>query len=156
MKLPSLDSRSQLLSRQFRRARALGFTLVELVLVLTILAVLMGAAIYQLNKGGFFDMAVDQRVQSDIKTIAMSLDAYRINAGRYPTTEQGLEKLTEKPNKDREPFLKEIPEDPWKQPYKYRYPATKSKDGYDVYSIGKDGQDNTEDDLGNWKPAEAK
>lgn len=157
MKLPS--PRLLLLSR---RRHPQGFTLVELVLVLTILAVLMGAAIYQLNKSGFFEQAVDQTIKSDIdNTISIALESYRNAAGRFPTTEQGLEALVDKPTKDPIPdrwyaYLKEVPKDPWKQPYKYRYPATKSKDGYDVYSVGKDGQDGTEDDVGNWKAADAK
>lgn len=139
-----------------------GFTLVELVLVLTILAVLMGAAIYQLNKGGFFESAADQRIKSDIdSTISIALEAYFIGAGRYPTTEQGLEALVEKPTKAPIPdrwrsYLNEVPTDPWKQPYKYRQPPTKSKAGYDVYSIGKDGADGTADDMGNWKEAAPK
>jgi general secretion pathway protein G len=161
MKLPSLRTRLRLLSQHRRRPS--GFTLVELVLVLTILAVLMGAAIYQLNKSGFFEQAVDQTIESDFKTMGTALEAYRGAAGRFPTTEQGLEALIEKPTKDPIPdrWYKyfeegEVPKDPWKQPYKYRYPATKSKKSYDIYSIGKDGQDGTEDDVGNWKPAETK
>jgi general secretion pathway protein G len=137
-----------------------GFTLIELVLVLTIIAVLMGAAIFTMNKGGFFQGAADTRINSDINTaISLGLENYFIAAGRYPTTEQGLDALVEKPTKppipDRwNPSLDEIPLDPWKQPYKYKFPARPgSKKAYDIWSIGKDGQDGTEDDIGNWPAA---
>lgn len=138
-----------------------GFTLVELVLVLTILAVLMGAAIYQMNNAGFFEQAADQTIQGDVRTIGIALQNYRNAAGRFPTTEQGLQALVEKPTTGIVPDkwfrgLEKVPVDPWKQPYKYRFPATKSKAEYDVYSLGKDGQENTADDVGNWEAAPAK
>jgi general secretion pathway protein G len=139
-----------------RRTRS-AFTLIELVLVLTILAVLMGAAIFSLNRGGFFEGAADQRINSDLNsTISVALESYFVAAGRYPSTEQGLEALVEKPTKAPIPerwhaSMDELPTDPWKQPYKYRFPATKSKKPYDLWSIGKDGVDGNEDDVGNWK-----
>jgi general secretion pathway protein G len=154
-----MTSVAHLLPPAVRRRSA--FTLIELVLVLTILAVLMGAAIFSLNRGGFFEGAADQRIKSDLdSTISTGLEAYFIGAGRYPTTEQGLQALVEKPATPPLPdrwhaVLDEIPTDPWKQPYKYRYPATKSKKPYDLWSVGKDGADNSPDDIGNWK-AEAK
>ena len=145
--------------RQRRQQR--GFTLIELVLVLTLLALIMGAAITVLNRGGLVEGAQEDRVKGDLQTISTALEAYSYKAGRYPSTEQGLQALTTKPTTapvpDRwNPTMNEIPVDPWKQPYKYRYPAQKSKDPYDVYSAGKDGQENTADDMGNWKSAEAK
>lgn len=137
-----------------------GFTLIELVLVLTLLALIMGAAITVLNRGGLVEGAQEDRVKGDIQTISTALDAYSYGAGRYPTTEQGIMALTEKPTTAPVPdrwhrYMNEVPSDPWKQPYKYRYPAQKSKDPYDVYSMGKDGQENTADDIGNWKAADA-
>jgi general secretion pathway protein G len=138
------------------RRTSRGFTLIELVLVLTLLALIMGAAITVLNRGGLVEGAQEDRVKGDIQTISTALDAYSYGAGRYPTTEQGLMALTEKPGTPPIPdrwhrYMNEIPVDPWKQPYKYRYPAQKSKDPYDVFSVGKDGAENTPDDLGNWK-----
>jgi general secretion pathway protein G len=138
-----------------------GFTLIELVLVLTILALLMGAAITMLNKGGIIEGAQEDRIHGDILTLKTALDAYFYKAGRHPTTEQGLNALVEKPTAPPIPdrwnaSMTEIPGDPWKQPYKYKYPASKSKDPYDVWSVGKDGIDGNEDDVGNWKKTEAK
>jgi general secretion pathway protein G len=155
----NMTSVAHLLPRAVRRRSA--FTLIELVLVLTILAVLMGAAIFSLNRGGFFEGAADQRIKSDLEsTVSTALENYFIGAGRYPTTEQGLQALVEKPASAPIPerwhaVMDEIPTDPWKQPYKYRYPAIKSKKSYDLWSVGKDGVDGNEDDIGNWK-SEAK
>jgi len=73
-----------------------------------------------------------------------------------PTTEQGLKALVEKPTTEPLPekwtaLMEEVPKDPWGQEYKYRYPAQKSKKPFDVWSVGKDGVDGNEDDIGNWK-----
>ncbi len=146
---------------QRRRTTTKGFTLIELVLVLTLLMILMGSAIYFLNQGGFIDTAQSQRVSGDVKAMSTGLELYFAKAGRYPSTEQGIEALITKPTKapvpdSWSPALDELPTDPWGQPYKYRYPAQKSKKPYDIYSIGKDGQENNEDDMGNWKTTEEK
>jgi general secretion pathway protein G len=106
------------------------------------------------KKESFGEMA-QQILESDKQVFATALDAYRFTAGRYPTTEQGLDALTQKPTRDPipsrwYPYLPVLPKDPWKQPYKYRFPAVKSKKEYDVYSVGKDGVDGTADDIGNW------
>jgi general secretion pathway protein G len=108
-----------------------------------------------LNEKSFHEQAALQTVQSDVMTIGVALDAYRAAAGDYPTMEQGLAALTERPTKPPIPdrwyvYLQELPRDPWKQPFRYRTPATKSKKGYDVYSVGSDGVDGTADDIGNW------
>lgn len=150
--------------KAIRRSRQ-AFTLVELVLVLTLIALLMGVAIYSLNKGGFMETGQDIKINADIQAISSALDIYQVNAGRYPTTEQGLEALMVKPAKAPVPdrwhsVLEEMPLDPWKQTYKYRYPGTKSKKSYDIYSIGKNGIDDQgadgSDDVGNWKASEKK
>jgi general secretion pathway protein G len=151
----NLNTRRDLLSGRS------GFTLIELVLVLTLIMILMGAGIYMVNRGGVVDSAQDTRIQSDIQAIASPLQLYEARNGRLPTTEQGLMALVEKPSKQPIPerwiaLMDEVPSDPWKQPYKYRYPAQKSKKPYDIYSVGKDGADGTADDIGNWKAAEPK
>jgi general secretion pathway protein G len=141
-----------------RLLRRQGFTLIELVLVLSIIAILMAAV--ALNSKGFLDTAHDTTVQGDLQKIKLALTAYESSAGRAPTTDQGLDALVNKPTKppipDKwHPYLDEVPQDPWKQPYHYKYPASKSKkDSYDIWSVGPDGQDNTPDDIGNWKKDE--
>ena len=138
-----------------------GFTLIELVLVLTIIIVLVGSGIYIINQQGVLDTAQETRISGDIQAISAQLEVYQARNGRYPTTEQGLAALVEKPSKDPLPerwtrLMDEIPTDPWKQPYHYTYPAQKSKKPYDIFSIGKDGVANTPDDIGNFKSPEAK
>lgn len=136
-----------------------GFTLIEIVITLTIISILAAGSIYLLK--GQVDSAKETRVDSDLAAINVALQSYEGRALRMPTTEQGLKALVEKPTIEPVPerwrsFMEEVPKDPWGQEYKYRYPAQKSKKPYDVWSAGADGQDGTPDDIGNWKPSEAK
>lgn len=136
-----------------------GFTLIEIVIVLTILAILGGSAIYLLK--GLPEGAKETRVDGDISAISLALMTYEQRALRMPTTEQGLKALVEKPTIDPIPerwtaVMEDVPKDPWGQEYKYRYPAQKSKKSFDLWTVGKDGQDGTEDDIGNWKKTETK
>ena len=131
-----------------------AFTLIEIVIVLTIIAILAAGSIYMLK--GNVDVAKESRVSGDIQNIATQLQLYEARNMRVPTTEQGLKALVEKPTIEPVPerfmqFLEEVPKDAWGQEYKYRYPAQKSKKPYDLYSIGADGVDGSEDDIGNWK-----
>jgi general secretion pathway protein G len=131
-----------------------GFTLIEIVITLTIISILAAGSIYLLK--GQVDSAKETRVDSDLAAIGIALQSYESRALRMPTTEQGLNALVEKPTIEPVPdrwrsFMEEVPTDPWGQPYRYRYPAVNSKKAYDVYSVGADGQDGTADDIGNWK-----
>jgi general secretion pathway protein G len=131
-----------------------GFTLIEIVITLTIISILAAGSIYLLK--GQVDSAKETRVDSDLAAINIALQSYESRALRMPTTEQGLNALVEKPTIEPIPerwrsFMEEVPKDPWGQPYKYRYPAVSSKKPYDVYSVGADGTEGTEDDIGNWK-----
>ena len=140
---------------QSDRRYAAAFTLIEIVITLTIIAILASGSIYLLK--GQIDSAKDTRVTSDLNAIGLALQSYESRALRKPTTEQGLRALVEKPTIEPIPdnhkaFMKELPKDPWGQEYKYRIPPQKSKDDYDLWSVGPDGQDGTEDDIGNWKP----
>ena len=80
--------------------------------------------------------------------------SYKLAIGKYPSTEEGLNALLNAPesagDRWKGPYVRSLPLDPWGNPYQYRYPAQKSKDGYDVWSMGPDGQNETEDDIGNW------
>lgn len=148
-----------LLRRHSRNALHHAFTLIEIVIVLTIISILAAGSIYLLK--GNVDVAKETRVESDIQNISTQMQLYEARNMRVPTTEQGLKALVEKPTSEPIPerwtqLLEEVPKDPWGQEYKYRYPAQKSKKPYDVYSIGKDGQEGTDDDIGNWKPGATK
>lgn len=136
-----------------------AFTLIEIVITLTIIAILASGSIYLLK--GQIDSAKDTRVDSDLQAVGLALQSYESRALRMPTTEQGLKALVEKPTIEPIPenyraFMEEMPKDPWGQPYHYRFPAQKSKKPYDVWSVGPDGTDGNEDDIGNWKKSAAK
>jgi general secretion pathway protein G len=122
--------------------------------VLTIISILAAGSIYMLK--GNVDVAKETRVDSDLQNISTQLQLYEARNMRLPTSDQGLKALVEKPTVEPIPekftqLLEEVPKDPWGMEYKYRYPAQKAKKPYDLYSLGKDGQDGTEDDIGNWK-----
>ena len=130
-----------------------AFTLLEIMLVVMIIALLAGSAIYLMR--GNVDQAKYVRVESDVQAIQTQLQFYETQNGSMPSTEQGLRALVEKPGGDPQPrkwrqLMPEIPLDPWGTEYQLRNPGTKSKAGYDVFSCGKDKKPNTEDDIGNW------
>lgn len=136
-----------------RSRRSPGFTLIEMLLVLTIIALLMGMAIYHLV--GVDKSAQEQRVQTDLLGIKESLAAYQLESGALPTTEQGLKALWAKPTTEPIPqhwraMLDEPLSDPWQHPYQYRNPGKHNPDRYDVYSLGPDGIPENDDDIGNW------
>lgn len=135
-------------SRRTHRARSAGYTLFEIMLVLGIIAVLVGSAIYML--GGAVGVAEDQRAATDIKTLSTALGMYKVQNGTLPTTEQGLEVLVTRPASAKRwrQILDELPKDPWGNPYKYNRPGKKNTRGYDLYSLGPDGVE-SEDDIGN-------
>ena len=140
------------MKRLVRKSTA-AFTLLEIMLVVMIIALLAGSAIYLMR--GNVDQAKYVRVESDVQAVQTQLQFYETQNGSMPSTEQGLRALVEKPGGDPQPrkwrqLMPEIPLDPWGTEYQLRNPGTKSKSGYDVFSCGKDKKPNTEDDIGNW------
>ncbi|MEI6898021.1 MAG: type II secretion system major pseudopilin GspG [Psychromonas sp.] len=130
-----------------------GFTLLEIMVVIVILGVLASMVVPNLmaNK----DKADRQKVVSDLVALENALDMYRLDNNIYPTTDQGLEALLNKPNGDPEPrnypeggYIKRLPEDPWGNEYLLTYPGDHGK--IDVFSVGQDGEEDTDDDIGNW------
>jgi general secretion pathway protein G len=128
-----------------------GFTLLEIMIVVSIIVVLLGLAISKMgNPLGF---AKDTAVRMDVQSIGSQLNSYAAMNGFYPTTEQGLQALVTQPQNDPRPtrwypFFNELPKDPWGMPYIYRCPGTKHPDKYDLYSSGPDRIPDTGDD--NW------
>ncbi len=134
-----------------------GFTLIEILVVITIITLLAGLTIANVGKlfgGSQVDIAklfVTQSMKTPLVT-------YRLHMGSYPSTEEGLQALVTAPagktDRWRGPYVAEgtkVPIlDPWGEPYLYRYPGVHNKDSYDLWSKGPDKTDGTDDDIGNW------
>jgi general secretion pathway protein G len=131
-----------------------GFTLIEIMVVVVILGIL--AAIVAPNVISRIDDASINRAKQDIRGIESALKLYYMDNSRYPTTDQGLEALTSRPNDPtvrnwRGPYLDKMPRDPWNNPYRYLYPGRHGE--FDVFTYGADGQPGGEGinaEIGNW------
>ena len=139
--------KSKIENRKSKRTGA--FTLLEIMLVVTIIALLLGTAIYKLS--GNVEYARHNRVAADIQSISTQLKLYQSMNGFYPTTEQGLQALVTQPTSDPQPqrwyqLFKEMPKDPWNSDYIYICPGQKDPTGFDLYSAGPDRKPNTADD----------
>lgn len=131
------------------KRRTAGFTLLEIMLVVTIIALLLGAAIYKL--GGNVEYSRHVRISADLQGINTQLKLYESMNGFMPTTEQGLEALVVQPSSDPQPtrwyqLYKELPKDPWNTEYIYINPGRKNPNSYDLYSAGQDRRPDTADD----------
>lgn len=144
------------------RRKSRGFTLLEILLVVAIIAILAGSASYLVIKqfkGGQEKIAKTQ--VSSKGAIGQAVQSFYVDCNRYPTTEEGLKVLNEKPEGEglegwAGPYLDTAdPKDPWGTSFQYVYPGEKNKDGYDLSSAGPDKQHGTEDDIGNWVATEA-
>lgn len=135
------------------RSRQKGFTLLEVMVVIVILGIL--ASMVVPNLMGNKDKADQQKAVSDIVALENALDMYKLDNGVYPSTEQGLDALVQKPSISPEPrnyredgYVKRLPQDPWRNDYLLLSPGENGK--IDIFSMGPDGQPGTEDDIGNW------
>ncbi|MBE7216762.1 type II secretion system protein GspG [Shewanella psychropiezotolerans] len=135
------------------RNKQKGFTLLEVMVVIVILGIL--ASMVVPNLMGNKDKADQQKAVSDIVALENALDMYRLDNSIYPTTEQGLDALVQKPNSSPEPrnyredgYVKRLPQDPWRNDYLLLSPGENGK--LDIFSTGPDGQAGTDDDIGNW------
>ena len=121
------------------REKQQGFTLLEIMLVVTIIALLLGTAIYKL--GGNVEYSRHVRVAADIQGINTQLKLYESMNGFFPTTDQGLQALVTQPDTDPRPtrwyqLYREMPKDPWQNNYIYICPGVKNPNSYDLYSAG--------------------
>ncbi len=136
------------------RKRERGITLIELVVVMTIIALfatLVGGRLFR-----NVDKARVTQAKTQIAELESMLDLYRLDTGRYPTTEEGLQALRLKPPNVEAwdgPYLKkDVPMDPWNHAYVYRFPGQHGD--YDLLAYGSDGQEGGEGndaDIVNWK-----
>lgn len=139
-----------------RRAAQSGFTIIEIIVVVVIIGILAAAVgpkifgnVYKTQAG---------RVKQDLRTIESALKIYRLDNFNYPTTEQGLAALTQRPNDpnlsnwDPEGYLDRPPRDPWNNDYVYENPGRHGD--LDLYSLGRDGRpggEGQDQDIGNWQ-----
>jgi general secretion pathway protein G len=122
------------------KQKNLGFTLLELLVVMVIIGLLAGYVgpkyFAQIGK------SEAKTAKAQIEALGKALDQYRLDTGRYPSTEQGLAALNAQPSDESRwhgPYLqKALPQDPWGKPYQYRSPGEHGD--YDLWSFGKDGQ----------------
>lgn len=145
-----MTRRSQDRSRQ-------AFTLLELMIVLVILVLLAAVAgrrLLRTQKKAEINIAKTQ-----ISELEAALQDYVFDVRVYPSSEDGLQALVEQPSEERAaekwdgPYLSDtvLPVDPWGNPYEYEYPPTRNSDeNPDIWSIGPDGEPDTDDDIGNW------
>ena len=139
-------------ARHLRRGQE-GFTLLEVMVVIVIIGLM--ATLVIPNIMGSKAKADQQKAKADISMLESSLEMYHLDNNRYPTTEQGLQALVKKPDEDPVPaqyrdggYIKRLPQDPWGNDYQLLNPGQHGN--IDVYSLGPDGKEETEDDIGNW------
>ena len=133
-----------------------GFTLLEVMVVIVILGIMASMVVPKLM--GATGKAATQKAISDITQLEQLLDMYKLDNFTYPSTEQGLEALVEKPSIDPEPrnyqeggYIRRLSKDPWGRDYEYRSPGENGE--VDIFTLGADGQEGGEGsntDIGNW------
>jgi general secretion pathway protein G len=141
-----------------RRTSRRGFTIVELLVVMGILVLLAGLLVPRII--GVMGSSREDMAKTQIRSLEEALRRFHLNMDEFPTTEQGLGALVQRPQGEDDktatrwdgPYFEkgELPTDPWENEYQYSYEA--DKDTFPrIWSLGKDGEDNTDDDICNWK-----
>jgi general secretion pathway protein G len=150
------QGRERSVRRQFG-SRATGFTLLEILVVLTIIGLLAGLGIVHVgNIHRRAEVAAARlAVENSLKTV---LNTYKFSTKNFPTTAEGLRVLLARPDNSPRwdgPYVENALNlvDPWGEPYQYEYPGRHNKEGYDLWSKGPDRQSGTADDVVNWEEA---
>lgn len=131
-----------------------GFSLIEIMVVVIILGILASIIIPKIMSRP--DQARQVKAKQDVVAIENALNLYKLDNGFYPSTDQGLKALVEKPTNDPAPsnwraYLKQLPMDPWNRPYQYLNPGTHGE--IDIFTQGAEGQANgtgVNSTIGNW------
>jgi general secretion pathway protein G len=136
--------------------RSNAFTLIEIMIVVIIIGILAATIIPQFM-GTTFDAKVSA-AKGHIAELEAAAERFNVHMDRYPTTEEGLKVLVEAPPGDeskwRGPYIKQLRNDPWGNPYQYKAPGTHHTTSFDIWSRGADGADGGEGqnaDIGNWQ-----
>lgn len=139
-----------------RKSQANGFTLIEIMVVVVILGILAAVVVPRIMDRP--DAARITRAKSDVRAVESALNMYRLDNFHYPSTQQGLEALVNRPSGEPQPrnwnsdgYLGSVPVDPWGNPYQYLNPGVHGQ--IDVWTYGADGQPGGEGsnaDIGNW------
>lgn len=134
-----------------------GFTLMEMMVVIMIMGIMAGMVVPKLMKNA--DDARETAARTNIASLVQALKMYKLENGRYPTTEQGLKSLVQKPTSGPIPsnwkeggYVEKLPKDPWKRDYLYMAPGRNGE--VDVFSLGADGEPEGEGinaDIGSWQ-----
>ena len=128
-----------------------GFTLIELMVVVVILSILAAVVIPKVMDRP--EQARISAAKTNIRAITSALDLYKLDNYHYPTTDQGLEALAERPERDPQPpnwnrYMNKIPVDPWGNRFYYLQPGKRGD--IDVFSSGPNGRQGDKDDIGSW------
>ncbi|ALM81952.1 type II secretion system major pseudopilin GspG [Bordetella sp. N] len=132
-------------------ARQQGFTLIEIMVVVVIMGILAALIVPRVLDRP--DQARQVAARQDIGGLMQALKLYRLDNGRYPSTQQGLQALVTRPENisNWRPYLDRLPNDPWGHPYQYLSPGVKGE--VDVFSFGADGKaggEQNDADIGSW------
>jgi general secretion pathway protein G len=153
--ITGFDGTRSLAALGTRALRARGFTLIEIMVAVVILAILMTLVVQNVSDKPAEARAV--KAQADIRAIEGALEMYKLDNFYYPSTQQGLEALVTKPSGDpparnwRSSYIKRLPKDPWGNAYQYLQPGNKGS--IDVFTLGADGKpggEGVDADIGNW------
>ena len=144
------------MNMQLTRRRNGAFTLIEIMVVVIIIGILAATIIPQFM-GTTYDAKVSA-TKGHVAELEAAIERFNVHMDRYPTMEEGLKILVEAPSGDeakwRGPYIKQLRNDPWGNPYQYRAPGVHHPTSFDLWSRGADGKDGGEGqgaDIGNWQ-----